>query len=435
MKKSIVGVYQKLYSHKLIRNFMMIFTGQGVASIFNMLSTIIIVGGIGSTQHGILVVTQSYGSLFYSLFSFKTFQGLIKYLAKSRSEDDLESTKLYIKWSLIMDICSLCLMFVLGLLLQDVIINLMSWNVKLKKYCVIYLAIQLFYFQGTCIGLLRSYERYNCVVKALVISSIIRLFSYGICYISFKSFYSFFLSECLSQLVNYLLLIFYTYKLLKEKDLLNFYKVKLRLKKEFIMFNIYSNLTSSLDLPVNQITTLIINKYLGFEANSAYNVFTNLGSIINKLGDPINQVIYPEMNLLIIDKKYLEAKKLSKKLKLFMLGIFIFLSIGTYLSYPIWFHYFINDVNKYIWPFILYLAFMCYVDAAMGTHNLFMALGYVKYNIPILLVINVLYLIGLFYAVQILGLTGVILAYFIQAFLVVMIKEIILKLNNYQEYF
>ena len=200
------------------------------------------------------------------------------------------------------------------------------------------------------------------------------------------------------------------------------------------MFNIYSNLTSTLDLPINQVTQLIINKYLGFSANSAYSVFEKLGTIINKLGDPINQIIYPEMNLKIVDKDYDGAKNLSKKLKKLMLGIFAVCFVGTLLTYKLWFHLFIDDVDLYIIPFCLYLAFISYSNAAMGTHNLFMALGYVKYNIPILIVVNSIYLIFLFFSIQYLGLSGVLLAYLIQALGMVVIKEIILKRHDYKEY-
>ena len=117
-----------------------------------------------------------------------------------------------------------------------------------------------------------------------------------------------------------------------------------------------------------------------------------------------------------------------------MFIIFIITAIGTLLTYKLWFHLFINDVDKYLIAFILYLAFISYANAAMGTHNLFMALGYVKYNIPILIIVNSAYLVFLFYSVQWLGLSGVILAYLIQSVGMVVIKEMILRKNRYKEY-
>lgn len=434
LKSKIKKIIDKISKRKLVKNFLLIFTGQGISSIFGLLATILIIGGIGSEEHGVLIVVQTYATLFYSLFSFKTFQGLIKYLARARQKNNKTDIKMYIKWSLVLDVISLILMFIIGILLKNPVIKLMKWPVTMKKYVIIYLATQLFYIQGTTIGVLRSYEKYNYVVRSQIISNVVRCIGYGFCLMLSRNFISFFIAEMIATLSNYMLLIIYTYKVLKQEKLLDFYKIKLVNKKEFLMFNLYSNLTSTLDLPINQITQLIVNKYLGFAANSAYNVFEKLGTIINKLGDPINQIIYPEMNLKIVENDIETAKKLSRKLKKLMLVIFIVTAGGTLLTYPLWFHLFIDNVHKYLFAFILYLAFISYVNAAMGTHNLFMALGYVKYNVPILIVVNTIYLLILFYGIQIIGLTGVILAYLLQSVGIVIIKEIILKKNKYLEY-
>lgn len=433
LKSKIKKIIDKISKRKLVKNFLLIFTGQGISSIFGLLATILIIKGIGSNKHGILIVVQSYASLFYGLFSFKTFQALIKYLAHAKKEKNKNDIKMYIKWSLVFDISSLILMLIVGILLRDPVIKLMGWPVEMKKYVILYLITQVFYIQGTTIGVLRSYEKFDYVVKGQITSNIVRFLGYGICLLINKTFISFLIAEIVAVMTNNILLIYYTYKVLKQEKLLDFYKVKLKNKKEFFVFNIYSNLTSTLDLPINQITQFIINKYLGFAANSIYNVFEKLGTIINKLGDPINQIIYPEMSLRIVENDYESAKKLSSKLKKLMLGIFLIVAVGTLITYPLWFHLFVSEPNKYIFSFILYLAFISYANAAMGTHNLFMALGYVKYNIPILIVVNIIYLLFLFYGIQMIGLTGVILAYLLQSIGMVIIKEIILKKNKYKE--
>ena len=86
LKSKIKKIIDKISKRKLVKNFLLIFTGQGISSIFGLLATILIIKGIGSNKHGILIVVQSYASLFYGLFSFKTFQALIKYLAQAKKE-------------------------------------------------------------------------------------------------------------------------------------------------------------------------------------------------------------------------------------------------------------------------------------------------------------------------------------------------------------
>ena len=140
------------------------------------------------------------------------------------------------------------------------------------------------------------------------------------------------------------------------------------------------------------------------------------------------------MNQRISQKDITGAKRLSYRLKILMLGIFICGALFIYFTSSIWLHLFITEYSSYVFPLILYVAYVCYANSSMGTHNLFLALGYVKYNIPILIVVNSIYLVMLFYSVQRYGLTGVIITYIFQAFAVVFVKEIILRKNKYREF-
>lgn len=426
-------IKEKVIQNKLIRNFLLIFSGEGIGSIFGFFATFFIINSIGSYQHGILVGVQTYTNLFYGLFSFKTFQSLIKYLAKSEALDDKETSKTYIKWSVLLDLFCLILTMICGCTLKKIIINLMGWDSIISKYCIIYLFVYMFYFQGTSIGVLRFFENYHYVVKANITCSFIRCVGFFTCFLLNRGFNAFFVFDCFGNLIRFVLLDYYTIKTLKQHNLIDFYKVKLRICPDFLKFSFYSNITSTIDLPINQITTLIINKYLGFEATSVYNVFGNIGSVINKLGDPISQVIYPEMNQRINQNDIIGAKRLSYKLKFLMLGIFACGAFFVITTNNLWLHLLITNPEPYVFSLILYIAYICYSNSSMGTHNLFMALGYVKYNIPILIVVNICYLLILFYSVQNFGLSGVIITYMIQAFAVVFIKEIIMRKRDYRE--
>ena len=426
-------IKNKVSSNHLLKNFLLIFSGEGISSVFGFLSTIFIISAIGSYKHGVLVAVQTYTNLFYGLFSFKTFQSLIKYLAKAEKNNDQEMAKIYIKWAVILDAFCLIATLFFGIILKNTMINIMGWDTAISKYCIFYLCVYMFYFQGTSIGILRYFVNYKYVVTSNIICAVIRFLGFGVSLILKYDFYAFFISDCFANLVKFLLMDFYTIKTLREQHLDDFLKVKLKLCPDFLKFSLYSNLTSTIDLPVNQITSLIINKYLGFEATSVYNVFGNIGSVINKLGDPISQVIYPEMNKMISQKNISGAKKLSRHLKMIMLCIFCLGTVFVFTTHSIWLKLLITNPNCYVIPLILYIGYCCYSNSSMGTHNLFMALGYVKYNIPILLIVNACYLILLLFSIQRFGLTGVILSYILQAFSVVCIKEIIMKNRQYKE--
>lgn len=425
---------KQLSERRLVRSFLIIFTGQGLSSILGLFAILIIVQGIGSANHGIIVMAQTYVTMFFSLFSFKTFQALIKYLTNALKNNDKQEARIFIKWAFILDISSLIFAFFFGLLLEDLVIGWMGWNLSIKPYVTVFMFTILFNIQGSTVGILRTFEKYNYVVMATILGSFLRVLGWGICLFTKQDIWSYFLVEIMATISTYIMEIICMFITLKKNDLLDFWKVKLKFKKDFLIFNLYSNLASSIDLPINQITQFIINKYLGFAANSVYSVFERLGTIINKLGDPINQIIYPEMNILISNKEYEKAKSISDKLKKLMAVVFLVVAVGVLLTNKIWLGWFMDNPGMYLFSFILYLLFISYANGTAGVHNLFLALGYIKYTIPILLVINVIYLVFIFFAVQTLGLNGIIMAYLIQAFGVVFVKERILKRHKYKEY-
>ena len=283
MKEKIKNIKDRIFKSHLARNFLLIFSGEGISSVFGFLATIFIINAIGSYKHGILVAVQTYTNLFYGLFSFKTFQSLIKYLAKAERDNDHESEKIYIKWAVMLDAFCLVATLFFGVILKDVVINIMGWDRAISEYCIFYLCVYMLYFQGTTIGVLRHFENYKYVVTSNISCAVIRCVGFLGCFVLRCDFKAFFLVDCIANAAKFLLMNFYTLKTLAQHKLLDFYKVKLKWCPDFLKFSLYSNLTSTIDLPVNQITSLIINKYLGFEATSVYSVFGNIGSVINKL--------------------------------------------------------------------------------------------------------------------------------------------------------
>ena len=156
------------------------------------------------------------------------------------------------------------------------------------------------------------------------------------------------------------------------------------------MFNLYSNLTSTIDLPIGTLTTFIINKYLGFELISVYKIFEKIGSMLGRLAEPLNQIIYPELNNLISNNNKQAANSLVKKL---ILGIGTVGVIGmsfVLFTYKLWLWLFIPNYEVYIGSLMLYILFIIFVNVTASVHSLFLASGYIKYTLPIVLIINII---------------------------------------------
>ncbi|MDP4088144.1 MAG: oligosaccharide flippase family protein [Bacillota bacterium] len=422
-----------LINNRIVRNFIVLFTGEGVVSIIGMINLAIIVNTIGNEKNGIIIMVQTYSLLFSGIFGFKSFQALIKYMPVSIEEGNEELTKQYVKQSFVLDIGAAAVATVFGYICLDFVCNLMGWDSSMKPYIKMFLITLIINIQGTPIGVLRIFNKFNYITYSNVVSNLLKLTLYVLAFITHQGFQFFFIVEIIFTVMFNIILIVFTFITLKQQGLGGFYKGPLKLDRDFFMFNFYSNITSTIDIPVGSITTMVINRYLGFTEISIYKIFDKIGSVIGKLSSPLNQIIYPEMSIMIAKKKFLKAKKMSDKL---LMGIsligaaFIFFIL---ITHKWWLGIFIKDYDVYLWSLVIYLVYMIFSNGSQGVHSLFMALGYIKLTVPIIICVNSAYLVLLYFSIKAWHLNGVLISLILQAVAVVVIKIIIMKKNHYME--
>jgi len=402
-------------------------SGDAFVSVLNIISTAIIINAIGLEQNGMILMIQTYALFFDQAFNFKSFQALIKYLSITLHNKDIKNTKSYINQSLFLDFITAMIATIVGFICLDFVINLMGWNPSIKIYITIYLITIIFNLSGTCIGILRIFNKYNYITYINVSAGVFRFLLFLIGLIGKLNFTYFLATEICYSIMKNLLYMIFSYKVLRENLLQDFYKFKLKLDKSFFMFNLYSNITLTIDLPVGTLTTFIINKYLGFEMISIYKIFEKIGSLLGRLSEPLNQIIYPELNNLVSRNDKNSAKKLVRNLVLGIGGFGLCIMIFMVLTYKLWLGIFIPNYEVYILSLIIYMMFIIFVNVTSSVHSLFLALGYIKYSFPIVLVINIVYSIIIVPIVKIYMLNGVILVLFLQSVMVILAKLVVMK--------
>ena len=98
----------------------------------------------------------------------------------------------------------------------------------------------------------------------------------------------------------------------------------MKLNKEQIRFIWWTNLRTIVRIPVRQLDVLIINLVMTLEMVGIYKVYKEIVYIISKLGEPLNQAIYPEYAKLIGKDKSSEAISVTKKVMMILLALIKF---------------------------------------------------------------------------------------------------------------
>lgn len=415
------------FGKKFLQGFIVVFSGQTLTSILNMITMLIFINTLGSIVYGEFVMVQASTTLVYSIFSFKGFQSLVHFLNRNANQDKTISMG-YIKSVVILDIISLFLSIVICFFFTDTLCQIMNWDKKMSYLIKIFTITLFTNFSGTTTGVIYTFQKYSYLVNGQILATIFKVILYLVSSVMGNySLLNFVLIETLYITLSNVITLIYTYKIMKENGLETFYLAKANWSSEFIKFNISSNITSTIDLPVNQIATFIINKFLGFEFNAVYSVFEKLGAILNKVITPLGQLIYPEISKKISEGDIKGGFKLVKNSKILIYSLFLCVAIFIILTYKIWFKYFLPDGNQYIFAFILYIFYICYTGATSAVHSIFISLGYINYTPFITISVNIVYLILLLLLINYLGLIGVILAFLLQAMAIIIIKNIILK--------
>lgn len=416
-----------LLKNKLVRSFMQLFSGDILVSILSIISIGFITKGLGLEKYGIVILIQGVVGLIDGLFNFQSWQGFIKFFSiRKESKEEIEKL---IKFSYIQDIVTAFIAFlVLQIFAQKIGIFYNFGEAEVGYLRVLALGV-IFNIQGTPIGILRSYGCYNKLRDYKVISGIINfiLIFCGMYFqkgIEFYIYVYLFNNFLMGSLINYFAL-----RVLQKENLLKFINSKINYDKEFFKFNCLTNINSSLDIPVQYLDNLLIGKFLSVEFVGVFKIAKTITLVLDKIGAPIYQILYPKFCEEINNNKIFEIKKLFLKSLGILSGISTILFLGLNLiGYDILQYILDKNILNYKNEINFYFLVKSFGIVFIAVHPLFLALGHIKKETIIVMIANLVYILLLYPLLRTFDLYGVIACYLIQISIIIFLKTyIVLK--------
>lgn len=428
--KVISKIKEKIKENNILRNTFILFSGQTFASIIGILNTMLIIKAIGLEGNGVMAVVMSYTNIFNGIFNFQSYNAVIKYGSEALEKKFKYKYKQVLKQAFLQDILTAILAFICGYLSIGIVAKIMKWDAQIIFFIKIYLITILLNITGVFSGILRLHDRFIVIAKLNIKVNFGRslLIILGIIFRLPLIYYV--VSEVLLTILSSFILIYNSIRVLKKEECINFLKVKIGFDKEFTKFNFYNNIVSTIDLPVGQLVTLIINKFVGVTEVGIYSILLKLGSIISKVTEPMGQTLLPELSKLISKDEINKANQIANKILVYtniLGGIAILVLV---IISPIWFELFMPLTFKNLTLFITYMIYIAFSSSLIGIHAFFVGMNLVKYNLIIVSSVNIIYLILVIILGIKLGLFGIIISLIMQVVMVGVLKLVVIRKNK-----
>lgn len=424
MIKKILG---KIKEKSMVKNSLIIMIGQSISSIVGFLNTFLLLQGIGINGIGMITIIQSYCSLFNGLFNFQSYNAIIKFGAEALEKKKSILFKQYLKQAFLQDVFTAILAFVIGTLCIKGIGKFMNWDNSIIFYSKIYMITTIFNITGSVQGFLRLYNEFIVISKVGIYTAVIKTIFLIVGMTFGYNFSYYILVEILVVILNNIYMFILAYKLLKKQGYEDFLSVKTLWDREFTIFNLYNNIVSTIDIPTGQIVNLLIDKLLGVSQVGVYSVLVKFGGLVTRVTGPITQALYPELAKMVAQRKKDKAYKIVRDIGIYTFTIGIIGIIICTITSNIWLGWFMPFNTHNLISLNLYLSYIVMTSAVGGVHLLFTSMNLVKYNLPIVLICNCIYLLLVYILGKYMGLPGIIMGLLIQATMVVVIKLIIIR--------
>lgn len=370
-------------------------------------------------------LAQVYARIMNDLFNVQTWESLIKFGTKQDEEYQLART---IKTNLLIDILSALFAFVLATLLIKEIGAIFGWDETLIELAFFYSFIIPFTLTTFTIGVPRLFDKFAAIAKIQFAMAAVKLISISIISYLGGEFRAFIATYIIIDILINISLIGYSLVLLQRKKILNWIQTKAYLNREQIKFLWWTNLRTIVRIPVRQLDILIINQVMSMNLVGIYKVYKEIVGMIGRLGDPINQAVYPEYAKLLGKGKTLDTIFVTKSIIRILLSVAIVTLIVFIVASELVIEtLFGAEYLALMTVFYLLVVLNCVSLVLTPINSLFIAAGFAKYSFYIVLFNNIVYLAVALLGGMYFGIYGIVFAFAVQIIVNKGLKIIVLK--------
>lgn len=371
---------------------------------------------LGPESYGVLALVLVYEKTFGKLVSFKAWEAIIKFGSDRLEEHDQAALRQLIKFGFCLDVSSAILGTLLAIALSGPVIDLLGWSQSIRALLVLYSVLILFTLNGTPVGILRLFDRFDLLSYGSVLSAGARLVGVGWCLLTGQGLQGFVSAYLMTGVVGHLYQVSASLWVSRKQEVGNFVAQPLQgLRSTFPGiwdFVWTTNLNSVIRLLSREADELIIAALTTPAALGLFRIAKQFSRILPMLLDPLSQSVYPELARLWAKGDKEHFLSLIKRTVL-MTSTAAILAWLTFLVSGRWIiaHTFGPSFLGAYLTTVVYMLALVLFGCSLPVLPAMLSLGLVRQSFFSVLIATCIYLVLLFIAVPVFGIAGASLAY------------------------
>ena len=417
--------------NKLFKNASIAFFGTTAASVIELISLAVTVQFLEVSAYGLLVLAQQYMILIDGIANFQSWQAVIKFGTDAKVHNDENRLLANMKTGFLVDGVTAVLGMAVALLLLPIVASFLSWSEMLISAAFLFSLEIVFHIEGSSIGILRLFDKFDWVAIHGVVNAALKLLCLSIYIFGPFSctFFGIVAIYVATDIIKHISLLVVALVFISRKySIRRLFKTSLQFSdKKMVNFTIWSNLGTTVDIPVKYLDVFIISA-VSVEMVAIYKVYKQLLQAFSLLTSPISAAIMPQISELVSRDKSRDAYKAVLKIRNYIAALLVVVFVLCIFAAPTLLELFFG--KEYAVNIVLFLALFiiqAYGISYVALHPYFYAIGKVKADTFITLIANLMYLVIAFALVGYIDVYAVLLAMAVQFAISIQSKKIIVS--------
>lgn len=397
---------------RLARHCLELIVGDVAANGLQLLALAVTARALSSELFGVLVLIQTYTSVVEDLVTFQSWKALIKFGAGHVKDGNRARLAEVMKIGLVLDVASAAVATVLAIAGAGAFARWYGWEPERTHLIVISSLGILFTVTGMPTAALRLYERFRLFAVQKSVSAAMKLAGVALAAHLDAGLEGFVLAYLVSAVTGRILLVAFGWRVLARNGLAGFWRVRVTDWSEITRFSAWTNVITTVSLPIKYFDTLLVGKLVSLEGVAVYKIIKQVTLVMTMVSDSVYQVIYPRMASFLARRELREALGEARRVGALLFAFTATAALLVTLTGP-WLIplVFGAEYARDLLSLNIFMFLRAISCAFVVVHPLFLAFGFVKREVAILIAANSLYLAVLWLLGSHLGLLGVVLAY------------------------